>query len=66
MREAYVTARDALGVVYAALYARKGTHPRAPKLWYLEDDEPTSRGLTGGELETAVNRLAIVFPDRVH
>jgi hypothetical protein len=66
MREAYVTTRDALGTVYAQLYARKGTHPRAPKLWYLEDDVPVSRGLTGQALDTAVNRLAIIFPDRVH
>lgn len=65
MREAYVTTRDALGVVYASLYARKGTRPRAPKLWYLED-EAAPKGLSGRDLERAVDRLAIIFPDRVH
>jgi hypothetical protein len=65
MREAYVTTRDALGVVNSALYAKKGTRPRAPKLWYFDDDQ-APKGVTGAELELAVNRLAIVFPDRVH
>jgi hypothetical protein len=65
MREAYVTTRDALGVTYAQLYARKGTRPRAPKLWYLEDDS-APKGLTGRGLEAAVDRIAIIFPDRVH
>lgn len=66
MREAYVTTRDALGVVYASLYAKKGTRPRAPKLWYLEDPDAAPQGLTGRDLERAVDRLAIIFPDRVH
>jgi len=61
-----VTARDAFGIVFASAYARKGTRPRVPKLWYLEDDEAAPKGLTGAALETAVNRLAIIFPDRVH
>jgi hypothetical protein len=65
MREAYVVTRDALGSIYAQLYARKGTRPRAPKLWYLEDDS-APKGLTGRDLERAVDRMAIIFPGRVH
>jgi hypothetical protein len=66
MREAYVTSRDAFGIVFASAYARKGARPHTPKLWYLEDDAGAPKGLTGRDLEAAVNRLDLAFPGRVH
>lgn len=65
MREAYATTRDALTVVYGSLYAKKGSRPGPPKLWYFDDDQ-APKGAVGADLEREVNRLAIAFPDRVH
>jgi hypothetical protein len=64
MREAYVTTKDAVSIVIATALSKH--RPRPPRLWYLEDDGPRKSGMSGAELEAEVDRMALLFPGRVH
>lgn len=59
-----MTTKDAVSIVIATALSKH--KPRPPKLWYLEDDSTRRSGLTGGDLEAEVDRMALLFPGRVH